>query len=460
MKNQILLTKSIDPLRNSMNRSPLRRGYLFIPLALVSLALSQATRAVSPPPDGGYANFNTAEGTDSLFSLTSGSSNTAIGYHALFANTTGGDNTANGSSTLVSNTTGSDNTAIGRRALQGNTSGIENTATGVQALAGNTTANLCTADGFQALFDNTTGFGNTATGAFALNLNTTGGSNTATGEAALSSNTIGFANTANGVQALFENTTGTDNTADGTNALLNNTTGTNNTAEGSGALVNNSSGNNNTGCGVNALANNLNGSGNIALGYIAGGSLTTGSNNIDIGNGGVAAESNTIRLGTAGTQTATFIAGITGTPITGSPVTVSATGQLGIRPSSARFKEKIKPMQEVSEAILALKPVTFHYKKDLDADGTLQFGLVAEDVEKVNRDLVVHDDQDKPYSVRYEAVNAMLLNEFLKAHRTVQDLKAVVAQQQKQIEALTAGLEKVSAQVKLSKSAPQMAGNQ
>ena len=145
---------------------------------------------------------------------------------------------------------------------------------------------------------------------------------------------------------------------------------------------------------------------------------------------------------------------------------ISSTGHLGVAPSSVRFKVGIKPMDEASEAILALKPVTFRYKHDLDPDGIPQFGLVAEQVEKVNPDLVARDEQGKPYTVRYEAVNAMLLNEFLKAHRKIQELEANNAQQQrnfaeqqKQIEALTAGLQKVSAQLEVSKSAPRTVQN-
>src|SRR5206468_4392268 len=139
-------------------------------------------------------------------------------------------------------------------------------------------------------------------------------------------------------------------------------------------------------------------------------------------------------------------------------VIVGTDGKLGTVVSSERFKDEIKPMDKASEAILALKPVTFHYKRELDPESIPQFGLVAEQVEKVNPDLVARDDDGKPYSVRYEAVNAMLLNEFLKEHRKVEDLEATVAQQQKgfeskiarqqkQIAALTAGLQKVSAQV-------------
>jgi hypothetical protein len=151
------------------------------------------------------------------------------------------------------------------------------------------------------------------------------------------------------------------------------------------------------------------------------------------------------------------VAGINGSPIVGvsTPVVVGSLGRLGTAPSSQRFKEAIKPMEKASEAILALQPVTFHYKKELDPDGIPQFGLVAEDVEKVNPDLVVRDAEGKVYSVRYEAVNAMLLNEFLKEHRRVEELGANAAKQQKQIEALTAGLQKVSTQLDLSKRAPQ-----
>jgi len=213
---------------------------------------------------------------------------------------------------------------------------------------------------------------------------------------------------------------------------------------------------------------------NIALGSNAGINLTLGSNNIDIFDRGVAGEANTIRIGRQGTQTTTFIAGISGATVpTGVAVIVDSSGHLGTTTSSARFKEAIKPMDKASEAILALKPVTFHYKHELDPEGIPQFGLVAEQVEKVNPDLVARDEQGKPYTVRYEAVNAMLLNEFLKEHRTVQEQEATIAQlksavakqeataaqQQKQIEGLTAGLQKVSAQLEASKPAPQKVVN-
>jgi endosialidase-like protein len=413
---------------NSKNRSPLRYSLLLIPFVLAALALSPTAQAqLSPPPDGGYDGDNTAEGTDALFSLTTGTENTAIGFDALVSNTTGDSNTATGSIALESNTTGVRNTANGYAALNSNTTGERNTATGRAALVNNTTGNNNTADGHDALFNNLTGLRNAATGSFALFSNTTGNHNTAMG-----------------YFALFSSTTGDSNTADGYDALVNNTTGAD----------------------------------NIALGNFAGSNLTTGDNNIDIGNQGVAGEANTIRIGTIGTQTATYIAGIMGKTIgRGIPVIIDNMGNLGTANSSVRFKDEIKPMNNASEAILGLKPVTFHYKKELDPEGNPQFGLVAEEVEKVNPDLVARDAEGKAYTVRYEAVNAMLLNEFLKEHKkveeqqtTVAELKSIVAQQQKsfqsklaeqekQIAALASALQKVSAQVEMGKPAPQIVQN-
>jgi len=213
---------------------------------------------------------------------------------------------------------------------------------------------------------------------------------------------------------------------------------------------------------------------NIALGSNAGINLTLGSNNIDIGANvpGVAGEANTIRIGKSGTQQKTFIAGIFGkTVASGAGVMINSSGQLGTVQSSARFKEDIKPMDKASEALLKLKPVTFRYKQELDPDKMPQFGLIAEEVEKVDPDLVVRDEEGKLTTVRYEAVNAMLLNEFLKEHRTVEaqgheeredrvtisQLKSVITQQQRQIEVLTATVEKVSDQLQLNKAAAQVA---
>ena len=312
--------------------------------------------------------------------------------------------------------------------------------------------------GDDALISNTSGAGNSAFGWRALFSNTDASFNTGVGGGALSLNT-GDSNAAVGAAALFLNTVGSQNVAVGTDALVLNDSGSDNTAIGWFALFENTTGGVNTAIGAEALSNNTTGFNNIALGFAAGDLLTTGDDNIDIGNEGVRDEAGTVRIGTDGTQTRTFIAGISGVVVSGAGVVVNASGQLGVAGSSARFKDAIKPMDKASEAVLALKPVTFRYKHELDAKGIPQFGLVAEDVEKVNPDLVARDDQGKPYTVRYEAVNAMLLNEFLKENRKVEQLKkdfeSKIAEQQKQIELLTAGLQKVSAQLELSKAAPQ-----
>jgi uncharacterized coiled-coil protein SlyX len=261
--------------------------------------------------------------------------------------------------------------------------------------------------------------------------------------------------------------------AAGMAALQGNTSGFLNTADGAWALNHNTTGNNNSANGAYALASNTTGSNNIALGQGAGGDLTSGNNNIDIGNLGLAGEANTIRIGTKITHTATFIAGISGATVVGTVVVVSGNGRLGIATSSARFKDGIQPMDKASEAILALQPVTFRYKHELDPDGIPQFGLVAEQVEKVNPDLVARDDQGRPYTVRYEAVNAMLLNEFLKEHRKVQEqdskiakqdgkvqqLEAMVAKLQSALKEQAAQIQKVSEQFESRKSAPPLVAN-
>jgi len=349
-----------------------------------------------------------------------------------------------------------DNTVLGDDALLNNGIGVQNTAIGFNALFSNTVASFNTATGFWALYNNLGG-ANTATGNRALYSNTTGFDNTATGYGALQYNTIGNNNTANGIFALFNNTTGDNNTASGSAALNNNIIGGNNTGNGYGALGHNTGGSNNTAIGAHALGHCVGGDQNIAIGRDAGLALRKReSNNIDIGNAGVTDESNAIRIGRQETHTATYVAGISGTIVPGGvPVIVDTDGHLGTTTSSARYKEAIQPMNKASEAILALKPVTFRYKHEVDPEGMPQFGLVAEEVEKVNPDLVARDDEGKPYSVRYEAVNAMLLNEFLKAHRKVEEQGAMIAKQQKQIEALIAGLQKVSAQLEARRGAKQ-----
>jgi uncharacterized coiled-coil protein SlyX len=428
---------------------------VLITLALLCFALVQNTQAVSPPPDGGYPGGNTAEGQNALFSLTTGTSNTANGYEALKANTTGINNTAIGAQALVNNT-GHDNTANGYQALFKNTTGNWNIAIGSDALHENTTRHGNTAIGFQALFNNTGASWNTANGFQALFKNTTGDLNTAIGGEALFSNTTGDRNTVLGFQALRGNTTGDLNTAIGEVALQQNTIGSSNSAFGKSALYQNTTGNFNTASGAQALQNNTTGHFNVALGAGAGSGVITADDVICIGRAVAGAN-------VGGTCFIGNIRGVTTQNANALPVLIDGAGQLGTTSSSKRFKHDIKPIGKASEGILALEPVTFHYKSD--SANIPQFGLIAEEVEKVDPDLVVRDGNGEIYTVRYDAVNAMLLNEFLKEHRkveqqqaTITELKSTVAQQQKgfesklakqeeQIEALTAGLQKVSAQL-------------
>jgi len=324
-------------------------------------------------------------------------------------------------------------TAEGDNALKTLTSGVGNTAIGTFSLFSVSIGNFNTAVGAGSL-DLNTADNNTAVGGAALLFNATGPENTAIGTAALEFNVTGIQNTASGVFALFSNVGGSHNTAVGANALFGNT------------------GSSNTGIGDDALASNTNGQFNVAMGDSAGVN-STGDNNIIIGTGAgsnITAASNVICIGTSGENVSNtcYIANIfSAANAGGSAVFVNGDGQLHIMTSSERFKKDINPMNKASEAILGLKPVSFHYTKEIDPAGTSQFGLVAEDVEKANPDLVVRDKEGKPYSVRYDQVNAMLLNEFLKEHRTVQEQgqelqkqAATIATQQKRIETLAAGL--------------------
>ena len=323
-----------------------------------------------------------------------------------------------------------------------------NTAEGQNALLSRTTGGFNTAVGWFSLESLTTGSYNTGVGAGTLVLNR-GDSNTAVGTGALLLNTTGFQNTAVGARALFSNTAAFGNTANGAEALSNNTTGGGNTATGTFALNINTTGNS-----------------NIALGFSAGANIT-GDDNIDIGSTGGLSESGTIRIGQAGSQTSTFIAGIRGVT-TGNmnaiPVLIDSVGQLGTMSSSKRFKKEIKPIDKASEAILAFKPVTFHYKSD--NTGTPQFGLIAEEVAEVNPDLVVRDENGEIYTVRYDAVNAMLLNEFLKEHRKNEEQQATIAQLKKEMETVVARLkehdsqmQRVRTQLEVSKAVGQTALN-
>lgn len=393
-------------------------------ILIAGLALVRTSFAVDPPPDGGYPNENTAEGEDALFSLTSGTNNSAIGHDALYNNTTGFSNVANGHNALFSNTTGEGNTANGESALYSNT-----------------TNNFSTATGAFALFSTTTGGASTADGAFALYQNTSGAFNVAVGSYALYVNTTGFSNNAVGVNALFSNTAGLYNVAVGGGAVYGNTTGSRNIGIGGATLSYNRNGSNNVALGDSALEELRDGTNNIAVGQKAGVKLMSGDWNVYVGNIAVKQESGTIRIGDHTRNTNTYIAGISGVTVAGSVgVVIDSKGHLGTMTSSARFKSNIQPMAKTSEAILSLKPVTFRYKKELDPDSIPEFGLVAEDVAKVDPELVVRDDQGKPYSVRYEAVNAMLLNEFLKAHKKLEDQAKTGEVQAKEIAELRAAL--------------------
>ena len=423
------------------------------------LAAGPKAQAVVPPPDGGYPGGNTAEGQNALFSRTTGGFNAAIGWLSLRGLTTGSFNTGVGAGTLALNN-GNENTATGVAALLFNTSGASNTADGAFALFSNT-ATGNTAVGSRALFNNTTG------GTLANIQGVDIGPNVAVGWQALESNTVASANTAVGYQALQSFTTGPvgleqiglctavgfqalgnatgigfANNAFGYHALMNNTDGGGNTAIGLQALVNNTIGNSNVAIGNNALSNST-GNANISLGFNAGGGVSTANNVICIG-----------ALG-ANMNNSCFIANIYSNvqPIVGTDpdsVTITSNGRLGRgNVSSRRYKHDIKLMENASEVLYALKPVSFRYNKEHDASQTLAFGLIAEEVAEVYPDLVGRNPEGQPESVRYEQINAMLLNEFLKEHRKVEKLEATVAD-------LAAELRQVRAQVQRDHSAAQV----
>jgi hypothetical protein len=313
-----------------------------------------------------------------------------------------------------------------------------NTAEGQNALLSlDTSIGLAnTAVGWFSLFSDIEGSFNTATGAGALLFNT-GDENAAFGAATLLFNTTGFNNTAVGTPALLNNTEGFTNTATGHNALYSNTTGNRNTATGGAALVSNTTGSDNTATGANALANNA-GSDNTAIGSGAGFNVSSANNVICLG----------ANVAGADVSDSTWIGnvyGVTTQSVTTAPVIVSDTGQLGTIASSERFKKDIATMDKTSENVLLLRPVTFHYKSD--AKQTLQFGLIAEEVAKVNPALVLPDKEGKPYTVRYDAVNAMLLNEFLKEHKKVEEQQATIAELKKAIARLAARDEEQAAQI-------------
>jgi hypothetical protein len=385
------------------------RNIIAVLSALVCFALSPIAQAAPAPefPDpGSTCAFCTADGTNALANAT-GAANSAFGWFSLFSNTDAPFNTAVGAGSLLFNN-GGNNTAVGAAALLFNFTGVDNVAVGAAALVNNTSSD------------------NNAVGAFALNQNTTGTFNNALGRGALEANVDGGQNNALGDLAMNSNTSGSFNTAVGDDALFS--------------------------C--------VDGSSNVAIGDEAGTSIVSASNMVAIGATGAgpfADVSNTC-----------FIASIFDQPVsdvgTAQDVYVDGFNVLGFLPSSERYKHDIKPMDKASEAILALKPVTFKYNSD--KTGRTQYGLIAEEVAAVSPDLVVRGKDGEVSTVRFEQIGAMLLNEFLKEHKKVQNLEATVAQQQKGMEILTAQLkvqaaqiQKVSAQLEVNKPATKVVVN-
>jgi len=356
---------------------------ILIVLTLLFSGLLPKAQAVVPPPDGGYPGFNTAEGQNALFSLTTGAANTAVGWRSLFSDTTGSFNTGVGAGALLLNTAD------------------ENTGFGAATLLFNSTGTLNTAVGSAALLSNTMGNFNTATGHEALRSNTTGDGNTASGDRALSTNTEGISNTAIGFEALIFNDVGNDNTALGTTA----------------------------------------------------GRDITGSGNVCIGEGmyGEAGVSDRTYIRNVHTLTQSFSAGVN------DYVTVRLSdGRLGHTAvvSSQRYKQDIQPLAGASEGLYALKPVSFRLKKEFDATQALGFGLIAEEVEKVDPALVYRNDKGQVESVRYEMVNAMLLNEFLKEHHKVEKLEATVAEFAAELRRVKAQVQTISPMLRVAAENP------
>ena len=355
--------------------------------------------------------------------------------------------------------------AQGFNDITGGGNAIENTATGKSALSANVNGTYNTATGNYALEKNIAGSHNTATGFFALNGNTTGVENTANGYTALNFNTTGHDNTASGSYTTSRPTPSATRTPPSAptrhrqhhrhrkrrrrheSAFLQQVR-LQNTADGFYALYL-STGSRNTAAGTRALNYLTSGEDNVALGYEAGYNVTTGTGNIEIGDQGDKADDETIRVGTQGSQKQAFVAGIFGTTAAGgAPVVVTSTGQLGTVTSSVKFKRNIRDLGDAGDTLMALRPVTFQYKSEIDPTGAPQFGLIAEEVEKVAPELVVRDANHQPYSVRYDAVNAMLLNEVQQQHKLIAQQQDTLAAQQKMLAALAARLdarEKVAA---------------
>jgi endosialidase-like protein len=414
---------------NRMIQSQTATSSVVILVAFSWIWVVPKTGAVTPPSDGCYPGFTTAEGCNALGALTSGVGNTGVGWESLHAVTTGSYNTGVGAGTLILNT-GDSNTAVGTVALLLNTTGTQNTAVGTDALVYNDTGNYNTAVGYIALESNTTGVQNCALGWGALHSNSDAINNTAVGVNALGASNADD-NTAVGYHALYINT-GASNTAVGSEALSSSGNLAGNTALGAGALSSLSA---------------INANSNTAIGNSSGLNIT-GSRNICIG---------ADVFGQANVDDRTWIANVYADVATDRTVYVAADGHLGTLSSSQRYKEQIKPMDGASETLFALRPVTFRYKKDVDPRQARSFGLVAEEVAEVNPDLITRDKEGKPQTVRYDAVNAMLLNEFLKEHRKVQEQEATIAQLKKDMENVLARvtehdskIQQASDQIKLS----------
>jgi len=435
------------------------------------------TPTATPSGEDRGNNNSAAENVDALNIKTTGQYITAHGWHALSANTTGSGNTANGTYALSSNTSASANTAVGAYSLQNNTIGSDNSALGHSALWSNTTGIWNVALGTDALGDNTAGGGNIAVGGDALSSNTTGMENTAMGDAALQNNITGSGNVAVGAVALFYKTGASyqlqgANTAVGYQALGytgapwgTGSGGDGNTAMGDRALNFNVDGSFNCAFGLLALSadNGLTESSeNTAMGDRAGYGLRTGIGNVYIG------EHETAR--DPGENYHTYIHNINTTSVSGGAadtVTVDlTTGLLGHLTSSRRHKEDVKEMDNASETLYRLKPVTYRYKKEIDRNQVLDYGLIAEEVAEIDPNLALRNGKGEIESVRYNAINIMLLNEFLKEHEAfveeqgkVKKLEAGLAGLLATVKEQAAQIEKVSAQVQISKPAPRVVAN-
>jgi len=338
-------------------------------------------------------------------------------------------NTAMGANALADLTTGTNNTAAGEEALQHDTDGSYGAAFGAQALYSNTTGQNNTATGNSALYSNTTGDYNSAFGSSALGSNVSGSDNTAVGLNALAGNASGSDNTGVGFNAML-NTTGYQNTAVGSQALFSDGTGSSNTAVGFQSAYN-TTGPGNTALGRLALSANTTGEFNIAVGDHSGQNLTTGSNNIDIGSQGVSSDNGTIRIGADGTQSATYIGGINSSQVTGAAVYVTASGRLGVLASSQRYKTGITSMDSRTEKLQQLRPVAFHLKSD--PGGAVQYGLIAEEVDKVYPELVIRDAAGTIQGVRYDELAPMLLNEMQKEKQQLTALEATIKTQSEEL---------------------------